>query len=59
MKNISIARIVSLIGILVLSTGLILNSFELISTRAFRIITLLGLVVEVSALFLTFRKNEF
>ena len=59
MKKISIGRLISLIGILVMSIGLICNAFELISIVAFRIIVLVGIIMEVVALIFILKKSEF
>ena len=59
MKKISIGRLIGLIGILVLSIGLICNAFEFVSITAFRIIVLVGIIMEVLALIFILKKNEF
>ena len=59
MKNISIGRLISFIGTLILSVGLSCNGFELISITAFRIIVLVGILVHVIALVFSLKKNEF
>lgn len=59
MKNISIGRLISSIGILVLSIGLICNGFEFISITAFRIIVLIGIVFQAIALGFILKKSEF
>ena len=59
MKEIRIGRLIALIGILVLSTGLICNAFEIISLTVFRIIVLAGIITEVIALVFTLKKSEF
>jgi len=59
MKKISIGRLISFIGILVLSIGLICNAFEFVSITAFRIIVLVGIIMEVVALFFILKKSEF
>ena len=59
MRRIGIGRLTSLIGILVLSIGLICNAFEIVSITAFRIIVLAGIIAEVAALILILKKNEF
>jgi len=59
MRRIGIGRLISLIGILVLSIGLICNAFEIVSITAFRIIVLAGIIAEVAALILILKKNEF
>ncbi|MGN0538286.1 MAG: hypothetical protein ACI4KI_00350 [Candidatus Fimenecus sp.] len=59
MKKISIGRLISLIGILVLSIGLVFNAFEFVSIAAFRIIVLVGIIAEVLALILILKKSEF
>lgn len=59
MKNISTGRLISSIATLLLSIGLICNGFELISITAFRIIVLVGIIVQVIALVFILKKNEF
>ena len=59
MKKISISRLISLVGILVLSIGLICNAFEFVSITAFRIIVLVGIILEVVALVFILKKSEF
>lgn len=59
MKKISIGRLISFIGILVLSIGLICNAFEFVSITAFRIIVLVGIIMEVVALIFILKKSEF
>ena len=59
MKRLSIGRIISFIGILILAIGLIFNSFELISLTAFRIIVLVGIITQIVALILILTKKEY
>ncbi len=59
MKKISIGRLISFIGILVLSIGLICNAFEFVPIPAFRIIVLVGIIMEVVALIFILKKSEF
>ncbi len=59
MKNISIGRLTSSIGTLILSLGLICNGLKLISITAFRIIVLVGIIAHVIALVFALKKNEF
>lgn len=59
MKKIGIGRLVSLIGILVLSVGLVCNAFEIVSITAFRMIVLAGIITEVIALVFILKKSEF
>ena len=59
MKKISIGRLISLIGTLVLSIGLICNAFEIVSITAFLIIVLVGIIMEVVALIFILKKSEF
>lgn len=59
MKKIGIGRLISLIGILFLSIGLICNAFEFVSITAFRIIVLIGIITEVVALIFILKKSEF
>lgn len=59
MKNLSIGRLIGFIGILILSIGLICNAFEFISITAFRIIVLVGIIIEVVALVFILKRNEF
>ena len=59
MKKISMGRLISLIGILIMSIGLICNGFEFISITTFRIIVLVGMITEVIALIFILKKGEF
>ena len=59
MKKIGIGRLISFIGILILSIGLICNGFELVSLAAFRIIVLVGIIMEAIALVFILKKSEF
>ena len=59
MKKISIGRLISIIGILILSIGLICNAFEFVSIKAFRVIVLVGIIVHVIALVFALKKNNF
>ena len=58
MKKIRIGRLISFIGILVLSIGLICNAFEFVSITAFRIIVLVGIIMDVVALIFILKKSE-
>ena len=55
----SMGRIVSVIGILILCVGLLCNSFELISTAVFRVVVLVGIVVNLIALCIILKREEF
>ena len=55
----SLGRIVSVVGILILGVGLLCNSFELISTTVFRIVVLVGIVVNLIALCIILKREEF
>lgn len=59
MKNVSIGRLISFIGILILSIGLICNSFEFVSVTLFRMIVLVGIITEIIALIFILKKSEF
>jgi len=59
MKRIGSGRLISLIGILVMSAGLICNAFEIVSVRSFRMIVLVGIVMEVSTFIFVLQKSEF
>ena len=59
MKKISIGNLISLIGILFMSIGLIFNAFEIVSITVFRIIILVGIIAEVIALIFILKKSEF
>jgi len=59
MKKISTGRLISLIGILILSMGLICNGFEWVSIAVFRVIVLAGIITEVIALVFILKKDEF
>ena len=55
----SMGRIVSVIGILILCVGLLCNSFELISTAVVRVVVLVGIVVNLIALCIILKREEF
>ena len=55
----SMGRIVTVIGILILCVGLLCNSFELISTAVFRVVVLVGIVVNLIALCIILKREEF
>ena len=52
-------RIISLTGTIMLCMGLFCNAFGLLSNTVFRIIVLMGIILQGIALFLTFKKGEF
>ena len=58
-RKYSVGRIVSIIGILILCMGLLCNGFELISITMFRIIVLIGIIVNMIALYIILKKKEF
>ena len=58
-KRWSVGRIVSVIGMLILCIGLLLNGFELISNTIFRVIVLVGIIVNLVALCIILKKEEF
>ena len=58
-RKYSVGRIVSIIGILILCVGLLCNGFELISITMFRIIVLIGIIVNMIALYIILKKKEF
>ena len=58
MKKMSAGRLISIIGILILSIGLICNAFEFMSITAFRGIVFAGIVIEVIALIFILKKSE-
>ena len=58
-RKYSVGRIVSIIGILILCMGLLLNGFELISNTIFRVIVLVGIIVNLVALCIILKKEEF
>ncbi len=58
-KELSLAQIISSIGILVLCVGLFCNAFELINVFIFRIITLIGIIIQIIALIIAFKRKEF
>ena len=55
----SVGRVISVIGILVLCAGLLCNSFELISNVAFRVIVLVGIIIDLIALCIILKREEF
>ena len=58
-RKYSVGRIVSIIGILILCMGLLCNGFELISITMFRIIVLIGIIVNMIALYIILKRKEF
>ena len=58
-RKYSVGRIVSIIGILILCVGLLCNSFELISTAVFRVVVLVGIIVNLIALCIILNRDEF
>ena len=58
-RKYSVGRIVSIIGILILCVGLLCNSFELISTAVFRLVVLVGIIVNLIALCIILKRDEF
>ncbi|MBP3314054.1 MAG: hypothetical protein J6K84_05325 [Oscillospiraceae bacterium] len=59
MKKMSIGRLLSFIGILFLSIGLICNGFELVSVAVFRGIVLVGIILQAIALVFILKNSEF
>lgn len=59
MRKRSIGQWLALLGNLVMCIGLILNGFEIISHTGFRIIVLVGVIIDVIALFFIWKKSEF
>ena len=58
-RKCSVGRIVSIIGILILCVGLLCNSFELISTAVFRVVVLVGIIVNLIAFCIILKRDEF
>ena len=58
-RRYGVGRIVSIIGILILCVGLLCNSFELISTAVFRVVVLVGIIVNLIALCIILKRDEF
>jgi hypothetical protein len=58
-RKYSVGRIVSIIGILILCVGLLCNSFELISTAVFRVVVFVGIIVNLIALCIILKRDEF
>ena len=54
----SLGRLVSSIGTLILSVGLICNGFEIISNSVFRLIVLVGIIVHLIALGIILKRKE-
>ena len=59
MKKIGVGRALSLIGIVILSIGLVGNGFELLPQAGFRAVVLVGILVQAAALVLILKKSEF
>ena len=58
-RKISAGQLISIIGILILSAGLLCNGFELISITVFRVIMAIGIITQVIALILILKNNEY
>lgn len=58
-KKISIGQRISFVGIFILCAGLFCNGFEFISIDVFRVITAIGIITQVVALFFILKRNEF
>jgi hypothetical protein len=58
-REYSVGHIVSVVGILILCVGLLCNSFELISTAVFRVVVLVGIIVNLIALCIILKRDEF
>ena len=59
MKNLSIGRFISITGIVVLWAGLLLDGFGVISNVIFRVIMIVGVILQAIALFFILKRNEF
>ncbi len=57
-RKISVGQIISIIGTLVISIGLICNGFELVPVGVFRAIALVGIALQVVALVLILSRKE-
>ena len=55
----SAGRIISVVGMLILCIGLLCNSFDLISVTMFRFIVLVGIIVNLIALYVILKRKEF
>ena len=55
----SVGRIISVVGMLILCIGLLCNSFGLISVTMFRFIVLVGIIVNLIALYVILKRKEF
>lgn len=59
MRKRSVGQWLALLGNLVVSIGLLLNGFEIVSHTVFRIIVLIGVIIDIVALFFIWKKSEF
>lgn len=58
MRKRSVGQWLALLGNLVVSIGLLLNGFEIVSHTVFLIIVLIGVIIDIVALFFM-KKSEF
>ena len=59
MKKRSVGQWMVLAGNLLISVNLLLNGFELISLTAFRALTVIAVIIDLSALAVIWKKSEF
>ena len=58
-RKLSPGHLLSLIGTLVICTGLLCNGFEMISNAVFRLFVLAGVIIHGAALAVILKRNQF
>lgn len=59
MKKISLGRLISAIGVLELGISLLLFSFDVVSKPIFRVAVSIGVAIQIAALVISLKRNEF
>ena len=59
MRKRSIGQWLVLLGSLVSCIGILLNAFEITSLTGFRVIVCIGIIIELIALIVIWKKSEF
>ena len=57
-KRINIGRLISSIGTCVIGVGLALNGLEILSVTPFRILVLVGVLLQIAALCVALKHDE-
>ena len=58
-RRMSAGQLISLIGTLIICTGLLFNGLEIISNTVFRLIVLAGVIIHGAALAVILKRNQF